>query len=536
VLDDRVFDVIGEVLSLNDVNLPEMLREAALDPRRLDDYLDQITAIDPGRLREYEQATGIALARANVDFSGFQHANAEAEERRLMPRYVEEHFIKGSREVGLKVEARADGLWRVEHVLADLRSDRLLAVRRLGKPDVSYRKVTFRKDDLDRDQHLDAILVGPGHPLYATVDERLNEMHASLIGRTAVYLDPTADTAYRLQFFDLSIYGQSTKGEPQTLHGELVAIREELNESASSTEQLTVVPADVLVDLAPHPSPPNSVDVGDASTAADFLKGSYQMELRGRCQLERRHFVEVSRDYLERAFQARIRAAQDGVMALRAREAAAPEVALARQRAENDLVDLERTRQERLAGLDRLTIVRHGPLRHLATALVLPPGADAITTTGLAPEDIDPEIRRRSEKAAEDLVVAYETSRRWECERVGHLKIGFDVRSLGPADPQSGYRDPVTAIRRIEVKGRTRGQAIRLTTNEWYKATQLGDSYWLYVVWDPLGQADPEPMRIQNPAKHLDHAKREVVAARYFDIPAHAVESAALAQTDGALE
>src|SRR3990172_5342914 len=37
VLDDRVFDVIGEVLSLNNVNLPEMLREAAFDPRRLDD-------------------------------------------------------------------------------------------------------------------------------------------------------------------------------------------------------------------------------------------------------------------------------------------------------------------------------------------------------------------------------------------------------------------------------------------------------------------------------------------------------------------
>ena len=33
VLADRVFDVIGEVLSLNDVNLPDMLREAAHDPR-----------------------------------------------------------------------------------------------------------------------------------------------------------------------------------------------------------------------------------------------------------------------------------------------------------------------------------------------------------------------------------------------------------------------------------------------------------------------------------------------------------------------
>lgn len=89
-------------------------------------------------------------------------------------------------------------------------------------------------------------------------------------------------------------------------------------------------------------------------------------------------------------------------------------------------------------------------------------------------------------------------------------------------------RDPVASIRRIESKGRKRGQTIRLTTNEWYKAVQLGDSYWLYVVWDPLGKPSPEPFRIQNPAKQLDHAKKEVVATRFFDIPAAAVEEAAL--------
>ena len=76
-------------------------------------------------------------------------------------------------------------------------------------------------------------------------------------------------------------------------------------------------------------------------------------------------------------------------------------------------------------------------------------------------------------------------------------------------------------------RGGTEGQPIRLTTNEWYKASQLGDSYWLYVVWDPLANPDPEPMRIQNPVKYLDHAKREVVAARYYDIPAEAVVTAA---------
>lgn len=106
----------------------------------------------------------------------------------------------------------------------------------------------------------------------------------------------------------------------------------------------------------------------------------------------------------------------------------------------------------------------------------------------------------------------------WEAERVGHLKIGFDVRSLGPADLQTGYRDPVEGIRRIEVKGRSRGYAIRLTTNEWYNATQLGDSYWL-----PLGD-NPELVTIRNPAAKLDHAKKEVIAARCYDVPADALK------------
>jgi superfamily II DNA or RNA helicase len=524
VLDDRVFDVIGEVLSLNAVNLPEMLREAAFDPRRLDDYLDQIERIDPRKLQAYEHATGIALARANVDFSGFQQANAEAEERRLMPRYVEEQFLKASKEIGLRVEPRADGLWRIEHVLADLRSDRLQSTSRLGKAEPTYRKVTFHKEHLEMVQHLDAMLVGPGHPLYAAVDERLNEALSGVFGGIAVYADETTESPYRLHFFELSIRGQNTKGDPQALHGELVIVREQLNVPVESADRFVVVPADCLIDLPAHPRPPESTDPVDPSSATDFLKSTYQMELRSRCLEERRHFVEVCRSYLEESFKARLRAAQDRVMALRAREATSPEVALARQRAENDLADLERTHRERLAGLDRLTVVRHGPVRHLGTALVFPKGVDSVSP-GLAPEDVDPLLRRRSEKAAEDLVVAYETARGWECERVGHLKIGFDVRSLGPADSQTGYRDPVAGIRRIEVKGRTRGYSIRLTTNEWYKAAQLGDSYWLYVVWDPLANPDPEPLKICNPVKHLDHAKREVV--RYFDIPADAIENAA---------
>ena len=119
---NRVFDVIGEVLSINEVNLPEMLREAAYDPRRLDEYLDQIDRIDPEKLRRYEEASGIALAREHIDlewFKQFQSRNYEIEERRLMPEYVARQFLSASELVGLRVETRADGFYRVEHVPQD---------------------------------------------------------------------------------------------------------------------------------------------------------------------------------------------------------------------------------------------------------------------------------------------------------------------------------------------------------------------------------------------------------------------------------
>ena len=257
-----------------------------------------------------------------------------------MPRYVEEHFIKAAAAVGLKVEPRADGLWRIEHVLADLRSDRLLAVRKLGKPESSYRKATFRKEHLDQDQHLDAVLVGPGHPLYGAVDERLNEQLGTLSAGIAVYVDQESEVAYRLHFFEVSIRGQNSKGEHQTLHGELVAVREELTGPTIGTGRFSVVPADSLLDLPPHTEPPPSLALFDATAAADFIKITFQMELRGRCQEERRHFVDICRDYLTRSFDARVRAAQDRVMALRMRETSQPEVAIARQRAENELTDL----------------------------------------------------------------------------------------------------------------------------------------------------------------------------------------------------
>jgi len=186
--------------------------------------------------------------------------------------------------------------------------------------------------------------------------------------------------------------------------------------------------------------------------------------------------------------------------------------------------ELQRARAERLDGLKRLGIARTGPVRHVATAIVLAPDADTQAQLADLADELDPNVRRQSEIAAEDITVASLTEEGFpegRIERVGHLKLGFDIRAHRIADEATGE----VFVKRIEVKGRLRGQPVRLTVNEWYKAQQLADTYWLYVVWDPLGDS-PELVRIHDPAAKLDHAKREIVAARFYEIPAEAIEKA----------
>jgi len=518
-LEGRVFDVIGEVLSLNDVNLPDMLRDAAYDPRRLDEYLDQIDRINPAKLKEYEEATGIALARSHVDFSAFQRRNLEVEERRLMPRYVEAQFVAAAREVGLRVEPRADGLWRVEHVLADLRSESLRSVQKIGKAESSYRKITFHKHHLEQDTHVDAVLMGPGHPLYAAVDEKLNERLAGLVSGVGFFVDPLCREPYRIHFFEISIRGKDSKGNDVPLYGELVAVREDGGTGCQPVFEM--IQSDILLNLAAHPHPPQKIEPTPTQAATDFLKATYQLECRARCQSERQHFARVCREYLEKSFKARIDRAQERAMNLMAEATTKPEFKLAADEARKYVDELQRTRQERLDGLKRLEIARTGPVKHVGTAFVLAPDVDTQVQLADLADELDPNIRRQSEIAAEEKVIealVAEGFPQERIERVGHLKLGFDIRAHRIADEATGE----VFVKRVEVKGRLRGQPVRLTTNEWYKAQQLAETYWLYVVWDPLGDS-PELVRIHDPVAKLDLAKREIVAARFYEIPAEAI-------------
>src|SRR5206468_9969685 len=126
-------------------------------------------------------------------------------------------------------------------------------------------------------------------------------------------------------------------------------------------------------------------------------------------------------------------------------------------------------------GLTRLGIARTGPIQRIGSALVLVGESDAAAQLAAFADEPDPFTQRLSELAAEEHVIeslVREGFPRDRIERIGHLKLGFDIRAHRVIDTTTGAID----VRRIEVKGRNKGQPIRLTTNEWYKAQQLSST------------------------------------------------------------
>ncbi len=199
-----------------------------------------------------------------------------------------------------------------------------------------------------------------------------------------------------------------------------------------------------------------------------------------------------------------------------------PEYKLAFEEAGKIVADLQRDQADRLAGLDRLSLARPGPVRHLATAMVLTADADVEAQLGAFARETDNDLRLRKEKRAEELAVASLIAEGFSPEnivRVAHeKKRGFDYRAHRVKDHATGEIE----VRRIEVKGYTRGTPIQMEVSEWYAAQLLRETYWLYVAWDPLTN-DAEPIRIQHPAARLEHAAKEVVKTRVFVIPAEAI-------------
>lgn len=510
-LGSRVFDVVGQLLRLNEVDLEEILREATYNPRRLEEYEYKIAHLSPERLRELEEATGVALATTKVDLALTRQQDFRSEERRLMPQYIAQFFGQAAERTGLRVDYRADALIRVEYVPERFRAPSLQAVRRFGPSHTRYGKLTFRKEHLEQSQHLDAELLSPGHPLFAAVAELLDVKLESVRRGTALFIDPRAETLYRLHFFRVEVQGEEPGaiGQPMRttlVHATLVAVLEH------ATGTLEIAPPDLLHDLTPGTAE-QAVTLPDDETIGRlerWVRANVQHDLARKARSTRERELEIRYTYLDRSFAALISTQQARWADLQARYLDGHEEArLARDEALKRRDELEVRRTTKLASMIHLGIVRPGPVRYIGSAIVTP-ATDARITHLMRRDD-------EVEATAIRVAIEHEHARGWEVEDVSQLRdgSGFDLRSLGPADAQ-GKR----VVRRIEVKGRAGvGEPVVLTPNEWLQAGRHGESYWLYVVWG-CRTGTPQLITIQNPVHTLGSHAQQLVEVKGWMVPA----------------
>ncbi|MBW4558791.1 MAG: DUF3883 domain-containing protein [Trichormus sp. ATA11-4-KO1] len=519
---DRVFDVIGQLLQLNDIRFEELVREATYTKANEDEVLEQIERLDPKLLEKLEQATGVALATSHVDLTQIRRTQSQdyvSEEQRLMPRYVEEFFKRTCEFMRVNLDNRADGLWRVSYVKEEFRSNNLEAVRRLGTPEKEYLKLTFYKEHLAAAVHQDADLLSPGHPLFAAIIERLDmQLWEKIAQNSAVFIDADTQQPYRIHFFEVQVAGVGRQAKDTVLKARLCAVAEK------STGELALISPDCLHDLAPAQSYPDLAiyppTPQEQQKVENWLKVKVQRPLMDTERTQRQRELQIRQDYLQKAMESAIKEAQRTQMKLAAKVAGGDETyRVARDNAHNKVRDLQERYKNKQNELDYLKIIRPGRVAYLGTALVHPAPVEVSNYPGM---QNDPEV----EAFAMQYVMDYERQRGWEPEDVSKKQdgSGFDIRSVGQVDEKT----EIAPVRRIEVKGRSQSNLeVSLTVNEWRKAQQLGESYWLYVVWG-CKTDNPQLLTIQNPAKVLAGDAKEIKQVTRYIVGAAALQQNAV--------
>jgi hypothetical protein len=168
-----------------------------------------------------------------------------------------------------------------------------------------------------------------------------------------------------------------------------------------------------------------------------------------------------------------------------------------------ELESLDRHRREAEAALyAAVDALRLGPVNLYAQALVLP----------LPPEEVECRRDIEAERVALAEVIRRERAEGSTIEDVSdpHLKAGFDLKVLR-ADG---------SIRYVEVKGRSRTQAVEMTANEWAQAANHRDRYWLYVAY--YCDTVPQLYRVPDPFGRLLARQTGTVSIKASDVMAAA--------------
>jgi len=477
---DRVFDVIGDVFPGR--SLQDLIIEAVTNKRSIDDILKEIERVtDEEALKRVKEATLEGLATKYIDLSRILGEARVAKENRLVPEYIEKFFVKASEKMGIPLEKRKDGFWRLPNVPYELRNLSHEFKLRFGEIFKEYNKFSFDKEQAFKGQ---AEFVAPGHPLLEAVVEKIFEKYSVDMEKGAVFLDPSGNMNGFIWFLEAQI----NDGTGSPAGKRLFALYQDRQNN------IKLVSPSILWDLkacdasAIHEQ--QALEPNESSILAFTVENvlpNYLEELKK----QREHDAEIKKKYGIRSLKELISQSESKLIDYETRKAKGeviPEVIVVNEKRNKEELEKKKEQLERQIELE--THLLPSPPKILGVVVVIPKILDDALKE-------DKEIEEIGMRVA----MEFELSQGRNPEDVSAQNLGFDIRSKASDE----------SFRYIEVKARAMEGKIALTPNEWLMAHRLRNEYWLYIV---VNAKEPELYTIQNPAEKLK-SEEEVEVVRY---------------------
>jgi superfamily II DNA or RNA helicase len=490
---DKVFDVIGRVFA--GVSIKQYMEMAVADDQpddavsRLDHVLtkEQVEAIEARERSLYGTGGDVAKELPRLR----DEADRELY-RRLLPGYVRQYVESAAPFVDLEIDGDSGQCFALRPKQKTAADSLLHTIETY--PPAAQNCLTFIRPK----QGMNGIWIHPGEPVFEAFRQLVHERLGPEGLRGAIFVDPTAERPYLFHVAVVSVVRDADPELEDLAHEEILECRL-VGIKQYEGADVVVTPVEHLLLLRAGRGLPASAqrlavvakDLTEQARAYLVERVARERALQRRQALlatlaERESFIERGFDY-QAAELAAARAKQSEKA--RAGNAAA-------QRELNDIKERQKLLAKRK--LDSLTLLRREP------ELIRPRGVEFIAHAMVVPST-DPadqkELQRKTDEIAMALSWAFEESSGAVVQDVHTPALalaagltehpGFDLLSARPVERRS-----------IEVKGRAGVGPVEVSDNEWGRACNLRDKYWLYVVFD-CATPSPRLVRVQDPFGRL---------------------------------
>ena len=515
---DKVFDVVGRLFdnrSLRDYMLGSLEDErdgARKAAERVERALtgDRVRALGDRERKTYGAADDLAGR-----LEGLRGEMESEPYRQLLPGQVRSFVGRAARLLDLELRGDLDGFFGLVAGRAGA-LDALLPAMESYPEAARERLCVWRPEGVG---DAPAVWLHPGEPVFDALAARVLEAFGRDALRGAVFADRRADAPYTLH---LAVAAVEEEPEEQAGNGaaarrvlerRLLVVRHDGDEgdgpAQELVERLLLLSA---VDVSPGVVPLASRALSMRDEAADYAES---VVLAGIVE-ERRASARAELPERRRQVAAGFGLRDAEVARRRSRLTRAGDDPEALEEAKQEQRELGGERERALEELDAAPgRIVSGGVRFLAHALVVPAGEYG--TGDLERWDAPVEER------AVSVAVANERRHGGNVRDVSKPRLaraagfpdwpGFDLVSDRPDGE----------CRHIEVKGRAGSGGVQLEENEWTRAYQLRDQYWLYVVFN-CATPSPRLLRIRDPFGIF--IAGQVTSTRYT-IPAGAILEAA---------